>query len=184
MILVIIEVSVAFNQNCQFSKFKITKEEIETNKDNIMMIVKNSMLEEIGNIKGIENGTFIYSMWEGYLEKSTALLQFLERHKLEFIKIHTSGHANNNFIMKFIKHILYFILFDCREFLYPLIPQIFGPNVEELSGLTSISPAPENQILGILSAEVIMLPNASVGAGSPPPIAIMPFTPLLLITPG
>ena len=53
------------------------------------MIVKTSMLEEIGNIKGIENGTFIYSMWEGYLEKSTALLQFIERHKLEFIKIHT-----------------------------------------------------------------------------------------------
>ena len=26
----------------KFSKFKITKEEIETNKDNIMMIVKNS----------------------------------------------------------------------------------------------------------------------------------------------
>ena len=116
----------------KFSKFKITKEEIETNKDNIMMIVKNSMLEEIGNIKGIENGTFIYSMWEGYLEKSTALLQFLERHKLEFIKIHTSGHANNNFIMKFIKEINPKMIIPIHTN-YPKKFEMFGKNVKVLN---------------------------------------------------
>ena len=50
----------------QFKKFKITKEEISKQFENIVMLVRPSMQKDLVHISGIEGGNIIYSMWEWY----------------------------------------------------------------------------------------------------------------------
>ena len=65
-----------------------------------VMEVKQSMIDDIKLLhkKGLlNNACLIYSMWDGYIEKEKALLEFLEEIKklgIKVEKIHTSGHAN------------------------------------------------------------------------------------------
>jgi len=64
------------------------------------MEVKESMLTDIKMLynKGkIKNACLIYSMWDGYIPKEEKLKKFIEELKnmnIEFIEMHTSGHAD------------------------------------------------------------------------------------------
>jgi ribonuclease J len=82
----------------QFKNYKITKEEISSQAESIVMIVRPSMQKDLENIKGIDGGNLIYSMWEGYLQKTDTkkLLDYLKNRDYSVHKIHTSGHADLN----------------------------------------------------------------------------------------
>jgi len=91
----------------QFKNFKIAKEEISNQSENIVMIVRPSMQKDLDYIKGIENGNFIYSMWEGYLKKPSIMkfVKYLNNRKFTVHKIHTSGHADTRTLKKMVEAI-------------------------------------------------------------------------------
>lgn len=76
---------------------------------NFTMEVKESMLPDIKILykKGIiKNACFIYSMWDGYIKKCEKLQKFIEELKgmnIDFIELHTSGHADINAMKKLNK---------------------------------------------------------------------------------
>lgn len=80
----------------QFKEYKITKEEISKQSDQIVMIVRPSMQKDLENIKDIDGGNLIYSMWEGYLKKlgTKKFIDYLLGRNFSLHKIHTSGHAD------------------------------------------------------------------------------------------
>ena len=91
----------------QFKNYKITKEEISNQAENIVMLVRPSMQKDLENINKIEGGNLIYSMWEGYLKKSTTkiLVDYLLNRKFTLYKIHTSGHADIKTLKKMVEAI-------------------------------------------------------------------------------
>jgi ribonuclease J len=91
----------------QFKKYKITKEEISNQSEKIVMIVRPSMQKDLEKISGIEGGNLIYSMWEGYLQKSNTkkFVDYLTKQKFTIHKIHTSGHADTKTLIKMVEAI-------------------------------------------------------------------------------
>lgn len=67
---------------------------------NYIMFVKESMLNDITLLKkkgSLKNACLIYSMWNGYIEKSESLRNFLDdcnEMGITILNIHTSGHAD------------------------------------------------------------------------------------------
>lgn len=80
----------------QFKNFKITKEEISSQPDKYVMIIRPSMQKDLDYISGIDGGNLIYSMWEGYLKKANTkkFMEYIENRKFSIHIIHTSGHAD------------------------------------------------------------------------------------------
>lgn len=76
-------------------EYKITAEEIMFIPEKVIMIIRGSMINSLRKLKCLENSTFIYSMWEGYLkEKSMEKLhEFINANKMQSYILHTSGHA-------------------------------------------------------------------------------------------
>lgn len=91
----------------QFTKFKITKEEINNQSEKVVMIVRPSMQIDLDRVNGIEGGNLIYSMWEGYLQKSNTkkFIDYLTNRKFSIHKIHTSGHADTKTLKKMVEAI-------------------------------------------------------------------------------
>jgi ribonuclease J len=91
----------------EFKQYKITKEEIGNQADKIVMLVRPSMQKDLENIKGIDGGNLIYSMWEGYLQKSGTkkLLDYLTNRNFNIHKIHTSGHADTKTLKQMVEAI-------------------------------------------------------------------------------
>jgi ribonuclease J len=71
----------------QFKNYKITKKEISNQADKIVMIVRPSMQKDLENIVEIDGGNLIYSLWEGYLQKSDTK-KFLDYLKNRNFMIH------------------------------------------------------------------------------------------------
>jgi ribonuclease J len=80
----------------QFKKFKITKQQISDQAPEIVMLVRPSMKKDLENIKNIDGGNLIYSLWNGYLLKSytKTFIDYLKKRKFTQYDIHTSGHAD------------------------------------------------------------------------------------------
>jgi ribonuclease J len=80
----------------QFRKFKITKQQIGDLASEIVMIVRPSMQKDLENIKDINGGNLIYSLWTGYLPKSNTkkFIDYLTTRDFKQYDIHTSGHAD------------------------------------------------------------------------------------------
>lgn len=91
----------------EFKQYKITKEEIENQADKIVMLIRPSMQIDLRKIKGIDGGNLIYSMWEGYLQKSGTkkLLDYLTNRNFTIHKIHTSGHADTQTLKQMVEAI-------------------------------------------------------------------------------
>jgi ribonuclease J len=91
----------------QFKNYKITKEEISNQSEKIVMIVRPSMQKDLEKINGIDGGNLIYSMWEGYLQKSNTkkFIDYLTNRKFSIHKIHTSGHAETKTLKKMVEAI-------------------------------------------------------------------------------
>lgn len=91
----------------QFTNYKIVKEEISKHANNIVMTVRPSMLLDLKRIPNIDGGNMIYSMWDGYKNKSTTseLLDWLESKNFTVIDIHTSGHADTPTLKRMVEAI-------------------------------------------------------------------------------
>ena len=91
----------------QFKNYKIEKNEISEQFDNIVMLVRPSMQKDLENITGIDGGNFIYSMWEGYLKKNDTMkfVDYLINRNFTLYKIHTSGHADTKTLLKIVEAI-------------------------------------------------------------------------------
>ena len=55
--------------------------------------------------KPLTQAKFIYSMWSGYLEKNKSIEKFCNEYGLNFVKIHTSGHAYREDLQRLAKAI-------------------------------------------------------------------------------
>ncbi len=88
----------------KFTKYKITKEEIGTHANNIVMIVRPSMKKDLERINGIDGGNIIYSLWEGYLKTPSTkkFIDYLMCRKFAFEAIHTSGHADTQTLKQMV----------------------------------------------------------------------------------
>ena len=88
----------------RFKAYKIIKEEIDKQFDKVVMIVRPSMLSDLERLKNLKNGTFIYSMWNGYKkEKSTKdFIETLIAKGMPEKEIHTSGHADREGLRRMV----------------------------------------------------------------------------------
>jgi ribonuclease J len=75
---------------------KITRKEISDDAENMVMVVRPTMQSDLELIPNINGGTFIYSMWEGYLQegKTVDFVEYLSSRGLTEHHLHTSGHAD------------------------------------------------------------------------------------------
>ena len=91
----------------QFKKYKITKEEISQQRNNIVMMVRSSFQKDLKKTENIEGGNLIYSMWEGYLQKESTkkFIEYLKKRKFKIHKIHTSGHADIESLKRMVNSI-------------------------------------------------------------------------------
>jgi len=89
----------------QFKNFKITKEQIDNQFEKIVMIVRPSMLKDLSYINNLENGIFIYSMWNGYKQEKTTkeFIEFLIDKGMSEKQIHTSGHADRDSLKRMVE---------------------------------------------------------------------------------
>jgi len=89
----------------RFKDYKITKEQIGEQFAKTVMIVRPSMLNDLENIKGLEDGIFIYSMWDGYKKEKTTkkFIDFLVSKGVTEKQIHTSGHADRDALKRMIE---------------------------------------------------------------------------------
>lgn len=89
----------------RFSEYKITKEQIGAQFDKTVMILRPSMLKDMKYIKGLKDGTFIYSMWDGYKKEKTTkeFIDFLIGKGMTEKSIHTSGHADRDALKRMVE---------------------------------------------------------------------------------
>jgi len=89
----------------RYKGYKITREEISDRSGEIMMMVRPSMLKDLGLIKNIAGATFIYSLWEGYLEDYSLqkMMRFIKKKNMKFCQVHISGHAEIATLKKVVK---------------------------------------------------------------------------------
>lgn len=88
----------------RFSYYKITKEQIDDQFNNIAMIVRPSMKKDLEYLNKLKNGVFIYSMWSGYQkEKQTKdFIDYLISRGMTKRHIHTSGHADKKALQRMV----------------------------------------------------------------------------------
>lgn len=88
----------------RYKGYKITREEISDRSTEIMMMVRPSMLKDLESIKNIEGATFIYSLWEGYLQDDSLqkMMRFIKKKNMKFYRVHTSGHAEIDTLKKVV----------------------------------------------------------------------------------
>jgi ribonuclease J len=86
----------------KFSRFAISKEEISQNVQGIVMILRQSIINELARLQGIDGATVIYSLWEGYLNEPSMnkLIRFIKEKDMTMIHLHTSGHATLDTLKK------------------------------------------------------------------------------------
>jgi len=89
----------------KYKSYKITRKEISDRSGEIMMMIRPSMLKDLRSIENIEGATFIYSLWEGYLPEDAMqkMMRFIEKKKMKFYQVHTSGHAEIGTLKKVVK---------------------------------------------------------------------------------
>ena len=91
-----------------FQPYKITKDDIDTNFSNIVMIVRPSLMVHLKGLKNIDNGNLIYSLWEGYKDRGstkTFIEYLLNDRNFTYHYIHTSGHADLDTLRDLVKGI-------------------------------------------------------------------------------
>lgn len=91
----------------QFKNFKIKKEEISSQPDKYVMIVRPSLQKDLERITGIDGGNLVYSLWEGYKNKpeTKKFLNYFKSRGFSIHDIHTSGHADIDALKKMVEAI-------------------------------------------------------------------------------
>ena len=105
------------------------------------MIVRPSMQKDLENINEIDGGNLIYSMWEGYLQKSDTkkFLEYLTNRNFTIHKIHTSGHADTETLKKMVESIKPKNIVPIHTFSGSDYARIFNVPIVELNDGEAIS---------------------------------------------
>lgn len=78
-----------------FRRRRIYPNELHRRRRHLVMTFRSSMTEELEAANCLDGAKLIYSMWPGYLDRSSPdLRDWCENHGMEFEIIHTSGHAD------------------------------------------------------------------------------------------
>jgi len=87
----------------RFSAYHIPKEQIEARQSEIVMMVRPSMRKDL-ELCNISDGTFIYSMWQGYRNSDyqQRFEGWLKERNFRDTFLHTSGHAKVSDIRRLI----------------------------------------------------------------------------------
>ena len=119
----------------RYKSYKITRKEISDRSGEIMMMVRPSMLKDLGLIKNIEEATFIYSLWEGYLPDYSMqkMMRFIKKKKMNFYQVHTSGHAEIGTLKKVVKKLKPGIIIPIHTFYPDKYADLFSPKIVQLS---------------------------------------------------
>ncbi len=88
----------------QFSDYKITKDEISNQHDQIVMTVRPSMQGDLEYIENLDGGQFIFSMWEGYKKEqgTKEFIDYLLERGMTEKQLHTSGHADTETLLRMV----------------------------------------------------------------------------------
>jgi len=115
----------------QFKKYKVTKEEISNQSNEIVMIVRPSMKIDLKKIDNLNKGNLIYSMWQGYLqnEYTAKFIDYFKNINFNIYKIHTSGHADLEALQKIVEAIYPKNIIPIHTFEGNLYQDIFRYNV-------------------------------------------------------
>ena len=96
----------------KFKGYEITIEEIVQKSQNIMMLIRPSMLSDLRYIDTyfnykFETSSYVYSLWEGYLEEEymQKMMDFIENKNIQFYQLHTSGHASPKTLQKVVNNL-------------------------------------------------------------------------------
>ena len=100
-----------------------------------MMMVRPSMLKDLESIKNIEEATFIYSLWEGYLPDYAMqkMMRFIKKKKMNFYQVHTSGHAEIATLKKVVKKIKPGRIVPIHTFHPDKYGSLFNQKIEQVS---------------------------------------------------
>ncbi|MCL1883151.1 MAG: MBL fold metallo-hydrolase [Defluviitaleaceae bacterium] len=87
----------------RFSAFHISKEKIEKMQNEVVMMVRPSMMKDLERCN-LASGTFIYSMWQGYRasDYQQKFENWLGEYGFRSVFLHTSGHATVSDIKRLI----------------------------------------------------------------------------------
>ena len=106
-----------------FEKYQISIEEIDEKYKDVVMIVRPTMFDDLAQLKNIQAGNSIYSMWSGYRSNpdTKVLMDFFAFKGLNERVAHTSGHADINGLKRMIeavwpKHIVPIHTFNGNEY--------------------------------------------------------------------
>ena len=71
----------------RYKGYKITRKEISDRSGDIMMMVRPSMLKDLKARKNSEETTFIYSLWEGYLQDDSMqkMMRFIKKKNMPIL---------------------------------------------------------------------------------------------------
>ena len=76
---------------------KINQDEILKNRDDMVLKLPlfrmDLLAKEMAKTRSLENAHYIYSMWNGYLDRDPQFNAFCEKHGIPLSQVHTSGHA-------------------------------------------------------------------------------------------
>jgi len=91
----------------RFKDYKITKEEISANLNEIIMLVRPSMVTDLNRIDGLDGASLVYSLWEGYLEEPYVknFMNYMNKRGVSWHSIHTSGHATVEALKKMVNRL-------------------------------------------------------------------------------
>jgi ribonuclease J len=119
----------------RYKSYKITKKEISDRSGEIMMMVRPSMLEDLRSIKNIEGATFIYSLWEGYLQDDfpQKMMRFIKKKNMKFYQVHTSGHAEIDTLKKVVKKLRPGKIIPIHTFYPDKYGGLFNRKIEQVS---------------------------------------------------
>ena len=87
----------------RFSSYHMQKEKLEAQQNEVIMMVRSSMKIDLGKCN-LSDGTFIYSMWQGYRDSAyqQSFEAWLKERGFRDVFLHTSGHAKVSDIRRLI----------------------------------------------------------------------------------
>ena len=99
------------------------------------MMVRLSMLKDLGLIKNIEEATFIYSLWEGYLpdDAMQKMMRFIKKKNMKFYQVHTSGHAEIGTLKKVVDKLKPGKIVPIHTFHPDKYADLFSQKIEQVS---------------------------------------------------
>jgi ribonuclease J len=120
----------------QHSANRIYPEQLKAMGKNAVMLFRPLMMPDLITADCLDKASFIYSQWDGYLEKGTYATTeaWLEKQGIEMRHIHTSGHASPNDLKRFAEALAPRSLIPIHSFATDKYSELFGNVVNRQDG--------------------------------------------------